>query len=338
MDMNVAEAVAFSESQVEPIPMRYRDQTQGFPKGWYCVAESKDIVEGVLKPVTYLEQQLVIYRDANGEVHAADAYCPHLGAHLASHDGGITGGELVCPFHKWRFDGATGKCSSIPYTNVVPPQAKLTLYPTLETAGMVLMWYHPEGAAPEFPPYDFDEYNSAEQPWVFYTEYNRISRAPFRDIMENLFDTAHIQQLHNSASLPDVESLKRTDYGLRSTLAKPENPEEFPVNFMQFNFSALSIIHHIVLGEGFGFQQIATLTPIDHESFQLRSRMFVRDTGSTEMNEMLGGAFASRVISEISQDAKVLNFKKHLKQPLLCAGDGPIMKFRAYAKEILGEA
>jgi 3-ketosteroid 9alpha-monooxygenase subunit A len=156
--------------------------------------------------------------------------------------------------------------------------------------------------------------------------------------MENLFDTAHIQQLHNSASLPDVESLKRTDYGLRSTLAKPENPEEFPVNFMQFNFSALSIIHHIVLGEGFGFQQIATLTPIDQDSFQLRSRMFVRDTGSQEMNEMLGGAFASRVISEISQDAKVLNFKKHLKQPLLCAGDGPIMKFRAYAKEILGEA
>ena len=101
----------------------------GFPKGWYCVAESKDITDGVLKPVTYLDQQLIVYRDANGDARVADAYCPHLGAHLASHDGCITGGELVCPFHKWRFDGATGKCNSIPYTNVVPPQAKLALYP-----------------------------------------------------------------------------------------------------------------------------------------------------------------------------------------------------------------
>jgi len=337
MDMNVAEAVELTESQVEPIAMRYRDQTQGFPKGWYCVAESRDVVEGALKAVSYLDQQLIVYRDANGAARVADAYCPHLGAHLASHDGCITGGEVVCPFHKWRFDGATGKCNSIPYTNIVPPQAKLTMHPTMESFGMVLMWYHPEGKPPEFQPYDFEEYASAEQPWVFYTEYNRISRAPFRDIMENLFDTAHIQQLHHSTGLPEIAKLTRTDYGMRATYAAPENPEEFPLNFMEFNFSALSIIHHVALGDGFGFQQIGTLTPIDNESFQLRARMYIRDTGSAEINEAIGGAFASRVLSEISQDAKVLNFKKHLKQPIICAGDGPIMKFRSYAKEILEE-
>jgi nitrite reductase/ring-hydroxylating ferredoxin subunit len=337
MDMNVAEAVDLSESHVEPIAMRYRDQTVGFPKGWYCVAESKDIVEGVLKSVSYLDQQMIVYRDANGDAKVADAYCPHLGAHLASHDGCITGGEVVCPFHKWRFDGATGKCNSIPYTNIVPPQAKLTMYPTVERFGMVLMWYHPEGKAPEFQPYDFEEYASAEQPWMFYTEYNRISRAPFRDIMENLFDTAHIQQLHHSTGMPEIAKVARTDYGMRVTYGAPANPEEFPLTFMEFNFSALSIIHHITLGEGFGFQQIGTLTPIDHESFQLRARMYIRDTGSAEINEAIGGAFASRVLSEISQDAKVLNFKKHLKNPIICAGDGPIMKFRTYAKEILEE-
>ena len=40
-----------------------------------------------------------------------DAYCPHLGAHLA--EGGRVQGESVrCPFHAWEFDGASGE----PYT------------------------------------------------------------------------------------------------------------------------------------------------------------------------------------------------------------------------------
>jgi 3-ketosteroid 9alpha-monooxygenase subunit A len=51
------------------------------------------------------------------------------------------------------------------------------------------------------------------------------------------------------------------------------------------------------------------------------------------MNQMIGGAFVARVIAEIEQDFQVLNYKKHLKNPVICAGDGPIMKFRDYAKE-----
>ena len=35
---------------------------------------------------------------------------------------------------------------------------------------------------------------------------------------------------------------------------------------------------------------------------------------------------------EVEQDFKVLDFKKHLPKPKLCAGDGPIGKFREYAE------
>lgn len=50
------------------------------------------------------------------------------------------------------------------------------------------------------------------------------------------------------------------------------------------------------------------------------------------MNDMIGGAFVARVVSEIEQDFQVTNNKKHLKQPLICAGDGPIMKFRLFSQ------
>jgi 3-ketosteroid 9alpha-monooxygenase subunit A len=331
MDITVSGSELTNSNQLTPIPMRYRDETSTFPKGWYCVAESAEVTGDSLKPVSYLGQQLIVYRDSTGLAHVADAYCPHLGAHLASHDGCLVAGEIVCPFHKWRFDAASGKCASIPYTKIVPPQAKLTLYPTREVAGLVLMWYHPAGGEVDFEPFDPAMYNS-DKAWLLSGEDIRLARAPFRDLIENLFDTAHIQQLHHSNGQPDIDKISRTDFGLRVDYLKPTTEEQFPIDFMQFNFSGISLIHHIVEGPGFAMQQIVSITPIDHEGFHQHARLYVRDTGSPEMNQMIGGAFVARVVSEIEQDFRVLNFKKHLKNPLLCAGDGPIMKFRDYAK------
>jgi 3-ketosteroid 9alpha-monooxygenase subunit A len=312
--------------------MMYRDNTSSFARGWYCIAESADVSANMMIPVTYLGQQLIVYRDGSGAARAADAYCPHLGAHLASHDGCLTEGQIVCPFHKWRFDAASGKCTSIPYTNIVPPQAKLTLYPVREIAGMVLMWWHPEGVAPDFEPYDPSGVTEPDSGWLRAGDYNRVSFAPFRDLFENLFDTAHVQQLHNSTVMPSIEKVTRIDYGLRvdygTTLDSP-----MPVTSMTGHFSGLGLMTQIIEGESFGMIQMATATPIDLEKFHLHVRIYMRDTGSPEMNEMMREATVSRTLVEIGQDAAVLDFKKHLKRPLICAGDGPIMKYRTYADE-----
>ena len=57
---------------------------------------------------------LAVFRDERGEVHALDAYCPHMGANLAA-GGRVKGDCLECPFHAWRFRGSDGKCTHIPY-------------------------------------------------------------------------------------------------------------------------------------------------------------------------------------------------------------------------------
>jgi phenylpropionate dioxygenase-like ring-hydroxylating dioxygenase large terminal subunit len=58
----------------------------------------------------------VAWRGSSGCAYVADAYCPHIGAHLGV--GGTVLGECIqCPFHSWTFDGKeNGKLTSIPYS------------------------------------------------------------------------------------------------------------------------------------------------------------------------------------------------------------------------------
>jgi 3-ketosteroid 9alpha-monooxygenase subunit A len=169
---------------LQPVPMKYRVPELSWPKGWYCVAEAKELDLETLLPVSYLGQQMVVYRTVGGHAQAADAYCPHLGAHLASHDGCVHRGALICPFHKWKFDGATGQVLEIPYSKILPPASVgLTLYPTREVDGMVLRWYHPTDEAPDHEPFVNDAFRDGK--WVLYGIREWTTTAPFRDILES---------------------------------------------------------------------------------------------------------------------------------------------------------
>jgi 3-ketosteroid 9alpha-monooxygenase subunit A len=321
-------------SSLAAIPKAYRDDSVGYAKGWYYVADAEEVTDGEMLPVTYLDQQLIVFRDRSGKAQVANAFCPHLGAHLASADGCIQDGEIVCPFHKWRFDTTDGVCTTIPYASAIPKRAALTTYPAIEMGGMILMWWDPLGGEPEAHPYDGIAAHS-DKTWIKHSVQTYETQVPVRDLHENAFDTAHIQQLHGAEDLPEITSVERRDFGLELNYSGNAGKEGTVLTFSQFNFSGMSMVTHIVLGVGFGFIQYSTLTPIDRENSMLRNHMYIMDTGSPEQNETVGSAFADRVRIEINKDLEVLNYKKHLDRPLLCNGDGPIMKWRKYAKELV---
>ena len=63
----------------------------------------------------YLGLNLVAWRGESGKAYVADAYCPHLGAHLGI--GGKVSQECItCPFHGWQFEGSNGALAKIPYS------------------------------------------------------------------------------------------------------------------------------------------------------------------------------------------------------------------------------
>jgi phthalate 4,5-dioxygenase len=64
-----------------------------------------------VKAVRLLGQDLVLFRDANGQFGLLDRDCPHRGADLAF--GRNEGDGLRCPFHGWKFD-LSGQCTETP--------------------------------------------------------------------------------------------------------------------------------------------------------------------------------------------------------------------------------
>lgn len=107
-----------------------------FIEGWYWAIPSHCLEIGEVKPVTLLGRELVIYRTKDRKVFTCDAYCPHMGAHLA--EGQVEGNGLRCFFHKWKFDG-DGFCVDIPCLDE-PLPLKLNTWPTTEKYGMIWVW------------------------------------------------------------------------------------------------------------------------------------------------------------------------------------------------------
>lgn len=52
-------------------------------------------------------REIAVFRTRADELYATQSRCPHRGAPLA--DGLVGGGQVVCPFHGYAFELATGE-------------------------------------------------------------------------------------------------------------------------------------------------------------------------------------------------------------------------------------
>ena len=107
-------------------------------EGWYWALPSHELKRGRTKAATLCGRDLVLWRGDAGVARAADAYCPHMGAHLAL--GCVDGNGLRCFFHGWRF-GASGRCDVIPALNdEARPAVRLRMHEARERFGMIWIW------------------------------------------------------------------------------------------------------------------------------------------------------------------------------------------------------
>jgi phenylpropionate dioxygenase-like ring-hydroxylating dioxygenase large terminal subunit len=156
--------------------------------------------------VRLLGEDLVLWRDDAGAVHAVVDRCPHRGAALSL--GRIVAGRLECPYHGWQFDGS-GACRLIPARAAFEPglQHAATAHATVEAHGLV--WLRLERGDAPLPAFAFDTDRQ-----VLCGPYDVATSAP--RIVENFLDIAHFGFVH-AGGLGSREHVETPPYGVKLT-------------------------------------------------------------------------------------------------------------------------
>lgn len=174
-----------------------------FPRGWFMVADAAEVQQRPLA-VRYFGRDFALYRGNSGRVVLLDAYCPHMGTHLARnttsyviHDGQIEGDSIRCPYHAWRF-GPDGKCDDIPYNKgPIPKAASVKSWPIAERLGAIFVWHDPEELEPEWEPPSLPEWDDPQ--WIRWkVDDLGTLRAHPQEIVDNIADYAHLGPVHGS--------------------------------------------------------------------------------------------------------------------------------------------
>ena len=117
---------------------RQRVEISMFVRNCWCMAGwSRDFGRDELKPVTMLDEQIVIYRKNDGGLVALQDRCCHRLAPLSL--GRIENDDLRCMYHGMKF-APTGRCIEIPGQSKIPPQACVRAYPIADKYSGAWVW------------------------------------------------------------------------------------------------------------------------------------------------------------------------------------------------------
>ncbi|MCC5958950.1 MAG: Rieske (2Fe-2S) protein [Rhodobacteraceae bacterium] len=115
-------------------------QTLNDTAGWAPLALASDIMTATSAGTVWNGDEIVIWRDSAGRVHAWEDRCPHRGMKLSF--GFVRGDRIACLYHGWEYDSAAA-CRYIPAHPEldVPATIRVARYKAVEALGMI--WVAP---------------------------------------------------------------------------------------------------------------------------------------------------------------------------------------------------
>ncbi len=314
-----------------------------FPRGWFMVAESAEVTDKP-KAVRFFGQEFALYRGKDsGKVILLDAYCPHMGTHLArnstsyvAQDGPVEGDSIRCPYHAWRF-GPDGKCNHIPYSNgPIPPAAKVRAWKVKEHLGAVFVWHDPEGGEPDYELPSIPEWD--DPAWVIgrYDDLGMIHSHP-QEIMDNITDVAHFDPVHGSRTkyfeneIRGFNVVQRMGGGHRTLIA-----EGGPLLETVATYHGPSLLLTRMSGLYDSWIIIAH-TPVDDGSTYVWHNLLVKSpTGqpkATAEDAAHAKGYQDAALAAFAQDFEVWKHKQPCIKGLFVQGDGAFLKQRTWYKQ-----
>ena len=197
------------------------------PTGWFQVGWSAEIPAGAVHTAKFFGRDIVVYRDAQGRgLHALDAHCQHLGAHLGV-GGKVADDCIICPFHGWSW-GPNGSNRAIPYSERTNRSRRIKVWEVCERNGVVYVWHDETGQLPTWEMPDlFAQLDDGDPTGPFHDpypagsfRYENLTIEP-RVTAENIVDPAHFVALHRTKRLPTLVDHEITPYSFRTKLRSP---------------------------------------------------------------------------------------------------------------------
>jgi nitrite reductase/ring-hydroxylating ferredoxin subunit len=305
-----------------------------YPAGWFSLGFSREIKPGGVLTRRLAEADVVLYRSRGGALRVVQPYCPHLGAHLGI-AGKVAGEELVCSFHNFAYD-EEGRCVRSGY-GTRPPRARLRTFPVREVAGVVFVWYSPDGSGPAWW---LPELSSAGFPRTSF-RFTELPGHP-QEVIENSVDLGHLSEFHRFTGIEIVEPIS---FDGPSFTVRYRWRQRFPLlgtRTVEYQTDIHGLGYILVTADlpalGLRARLWALPTPVApwriHFRFAASISVGSKDTRLTSgLSSILTAAAAGVVAPEASRDIPIWSYKNYVEPPRLAKGDGPIGPFRRWAKQ-----
>lgn len=167
---------------------------------WQPVCLSQELTD-VPKAIRIMHEDLVAFRDREGNVGVLHRKCSHRGASLEF--GIVQQRGIRCCYHGWHFD-VDGKVLEAP---AEPAESRLKdtvcqgAYPAFERDGLVFAYMGPPDQKPAFP--EFDGYVLPKGTRL--VPFSNVFDCNWLQVYENLIDHYHTAFLHNNMTVDGVD-------------------------------------------------------------------------------------------------------------------------------------
>jgi phenylpropionate dioxygenase-like ring-hydroxylating dioxygenase large terminal subunit len=335
-----------------------------YPDAWYSVCFSEELLPGQVQDATVCGRALVVLRArGTNAVSVLDAYCSHLGAHLAHGQTSptLTDADCIrCPFHGWCFN-ASGKLVATGSGEAPPAGSDLRAWPVLERNGVVAVWMAADGhagappppppAAPDAPP------APPAAPWFeppvvpalagmrYHGMTENIVPAVIYELPENGADLGHLSALHSAfvvAALRPLLShawagqwaphatqphLACLSIDQRMVLCGLALPGAVHVEVLQCGPSQVFLTFDLpALGRVVVTETVTPVAPA-------LQRVLHACHAAPSVPRLVAKALLASVIRAYEQDVGVWAHKRYEPAPRLTASEASVKAFRAWARQ-----
>jgi phenylpropionate dioxygenase-like ring-hydroxylating dioxygenase large terminal subunit len=174
---------------------------------WLPALQSAQLSKHAGPPVRLklLGEELVAFRDGNGQVGIVQSQCAHRLAPLFF--GRVEQQGIRCSYHGWLYD-TSGQCLEIPSqpTSNVCKSVKIKAYQTIEKADIVWI-YMGDGAPPSLPKFAWVDLPKSQRMCSTWLQESNWFQG-----VEGEIDSSHVSILHKSKEQREVATMVHQKY------------------------------------------------------------------------------------------------------------------------------